>query len=210
VDTYTNIPCTTQKIIFTEYKDEYYSKIKIPFGCKIYYEENREITLLYACRKGFVKTATQIILNNEVDDAGAVDSTDCTALIWACRRRMRDLVLLLVDTFGDKCNPQHVGFNGYTALMHACSVDMKLIASSLIHTFGEKCNPGQVGNDGNTALILSCKSTNNEIALLLIKTFREKCKPQSVDNRLFTAILYSISSNMHDVTTSLRAISITF
>jgi hypothetical protein len=57
VDSYTNIPCATQKIIISNYKDEYYSKLKIPFGCKLYCGQDQELTLLYACSNSFRETA---------------------------------------------------------------------------------------------------------------------------------------------------------
>jgi ankyrin repeat protein len=166
VDSYTNVSCITQKIIFSNYKDEYYSKLKIPFGCKLY-EEDNEITLLYACRRGFRETAIGMISNNQVDNAGEINEYGNTALIWACSQSMSDVATLLITTFGNKCNPQQVESNGLTALMLACARGMPNVATLLITTFGEKCNPQQITRLGNTALTYAVKKKMNDVVVLI-------------------------------------------
>jgi ankyrin repeat protein len=195
VDSYTNIPCTAQKIIFSRYKDEYYSKLKIPFGCKLY-EGNKEITLLRACKKGFRETAMGIILNNEVDDAGEIDEHGFTALIEACANSMPDVASLLIKTFGDKCNPQHVNRFGATALMWACARCMSDVATLLITTFGEKCNPQQVSHHSTTALIITCINSMSDVATLLITTFGDKCNPRHINKSGLVSLLVSVSQSM--------------
>jgi ankyrin repeat protein len=182
VDSYTNIPCTTQKIIFSNYKDEYYSKLKIPFGCKVYCEQDQELTLLYACMMRFRETAIGMISNNQVDDVGEIDEYGNTALIWACWNSMSNVATLLITTFGDKCNPQQVNSHGATALILACDNSMSDVATLLMTTFEDKCNPQQVTKSGNTALTLACDSSMSDVARLLIKTFGDECNPQQVDN----------------------------
>jgi ankyrin repeat protein len=199
VDSYTNIPCATQKIIISNYKDEYYSKLKIPFGCKVYYEEDQEITLLYACRNDIRETAVGMISNNQVDDVSKIDKYGGTALIWACSWPMSDAPKLLITTFGDKCNPQHVNHYGDTALMWACCHSMTDVATLLITTFGDKCNPQHVNHYGDTALILACNRSMSDVATLLITTFGDKCDPQQVNIYGETALTYAIKNKMNDV-----------
>ena len=166
VDSYTNIPCTTQKIIISNYKDEYYSKLKVPFGCKVY-EKDKEITLLCACERGCRETAIGMISNNQVDDAGEIDENGNTALILACANFMSDVATLLITTFGDKCNPQQVNIYSTTALMVACARSMSNVATLLITTFGDKCNPQQVNPYGETTLSLASKNKMNDVVVLL-------------------------------------------
>jgi ankyrin repeat protein len=169
VDSYTNIPCTTQKIIISNYKDEYYSKLKIPFGCKLY-EEDQEITLLYACAYGLRETAIGIIYNNQVDNVAEIDKYGRTALFWACYKSMWGVATLLITTFGDRCNPQQANVGGHTALIWACYRSVPGVAILLITTFGDKCNPQQVNRYGETALSLASKNKLNDV-VALIKQF---------------------------------------
>jgi ankyrin repeat protein len=199
LDSYTNIPCTTQKIIISNYKDEYYSKLKIPFGCKVYSEEDQEITLSYACKYGLRETAIGIISNNQVDDAGEIDKNGSTALMWACSDYMLDVATLIITTFGDKCNPQQVNRYNQTALLLACGRSMSNVATLLITTFGDKCNPQQVSKFGNTALIFACHRSMPDVAILLIKTFGDKCNPQKVSSNGYTALSWAVYNKMNDV-----------
>jgi hypothetical protein len=199
VDSYTNIPCTTQKIIISNYKDEYYSKLKIPFGCKVYYEEDEELTLLYACRRVFRETAIGMMSNNQVDDVGEIDEYGFTALILTCCTSMSDVATLLITTFGDKCNPQHINPSGETALTLACGRSMSDVATLLITTFGDECNPQQANKYGDTPLILACYRSMSDVATLLITTFGDKCDPQQVNIYGETALTYAIKNKMNDV-----------
>jgi ankyrin repeat protein len=192
------VPCTTQKIIISNYKDEYYSKLKIPFGCKLYYKEDQELTLLCACSNGLRETAIGIISNNQVDDVGEIDEYGETALSWSCRRKMSDVATLLITTFGDKCNPQQVGSSGDTALIWACYRSMPDVATLLITTFGDKCNPQQLGAHGDTALMWACIKSMSSVATLLITTFGYKCNPQQVNIYGCTAFTTAVN-NMNDV-----------
>jgi ankyrin repeat protein len=166
VDSYTNIPCTTQKIIISNYKDEYYSKLKIPFGCKLY-EEDQEITLLYACAYGLRETAIGIIYNNQVHDVSEIDQCGNTALMYGCSWSMSDVATLLITTFGNKCNPQQVNTVGNTALSLACIRSVSDVATLLITTFGDKCNPQQINRYGETALMCAIKNKMNDVVVLL-------------------------------------------
>jgi ankyrin repeat protein len=204
VDSYTNIPCTTQKIIISNYKDKYYSKLKIPFGCKLYYEEDKELTLLYACSNYLRETAIGMISNNQVDDVGKINKSGETALILACSRSMSDVVaILLIKTFGDKCNPQQVNRYGNTALIWACYMSMSDVATLLITSFGDKCNPQQLDSSGCTALMWACHMAMSDVAVLLITTFGDKCNPQQVNDDGKTALLLACDNSMSDVATLL-------
>jgi ankyrin repeat protein len=207
VDSYTNIPCTIQKIIISNYKDEYYSKLKIPFGCKVYYEEDQEITLLYACSNNFRETAIGMISNNQVDDVGGIDEYGNTALILACYNYMLNVATLLITTFGDKCNPQQVNIFGETALILACNRSKKDLATLLITTFGDKCIPQQVTDDGYTALMWACCKSMSDVATLLITTFGDKCNPQQVNNNRITALWWASKRKMNDVVVLLKQFS---
>jgi ankyrin repeat protein len=202
VDSYTKIPCTTQKIIIFNYKDEYYSKLKIPFGCKLYYREDKELTLLYACEHHLRETAIGIISNNQVDDAGAIDENCQTALILACKY-MSDVATLLITTFGDKCNPRQANIYGDTPLILACKNNMSDVATLLITSFGEKCNPRQVGGSEYTALMWACMHNMSDVATLLITTFGKKCNPSQVGEYGYTALMWTCMKNMSDVATLL-------
>jgi ankyrin repeat protein len=199
VDSYTDIPCTTQKIIISKYKDEYYSKLKIPFGCKVYCDQDQEITLLYVCRRGFRKTAIGMISNNQIDDVGEIDEYAFTALMWACKKLMSDVATLLITTFGDKCDPQQVGSSGDTALIWACYRSMPDVATLLITTFGDKCKPQQVNKAGYSALIWDCYNSMFDVATLLITTFGDKCKPQQVNKAGYSALSFAFINKMNDV-----------
>ncbi len=204
VDSYTNIPCATQKIIISNYKDEYYSKLKIPFGCKVYCEQDQELTLLYACRMRFGETAIGMISNNQVDDVGEIDEHGNTALILACRNSMLDdVATLLIKTFGDKCNPQQVNHSGNTALILACDRSKPDVATLIITTFGDKCDPQQVDSFNYTALILACRNSMSDVATLIITTFGDKCNPQQVDSFNYTALILACRNSMSDVATLL-------
>jgi ankyrin repeat protein len=207
VDSYTNIPCTTQKIIISKYKDECYSKLKIPFGCKLYYKEDKELTLLYACKHSFRETAIGMISNNQVDDVDEIDENGNTALIWACSNSMSYVATLLITIFGDKCNPQQVNSNGVTALILACYNSMADVAILLITTFGDKCNPQQVDDDGVTALLLACENSMSDVATLLITTFGDKCNLQPVNPYCKIALSLASKNKMNDVVVLLKQYS---
>jgi ankyrin repeat protein len=202
IDSYTDIPFSTQKIVFPYYKDEYYSKLKIPFGCKLY-EKDKEITLLYACSRNLTKTALQIILNNEILDVGSVDEKHCTALMYSCKNKMYDVALLLINTFGVKCNPQQVDDDGYTALMYACLWSMSDIALLLINTFGLKCNPHQFSPYESNALYWTIVNKMNDVALLFINTFGVKCNPHKIKVHSCNILQLASKNKMYDVSSLL-------
>jgi len=113
------------------------------------------------------------IINYYIDNKTIYYNNDCnndTPLTYACHNKMRDVAIKLIDTFGDKVNPEHVNKNSNTALILACENNMTDVAIKLIDTFGDKVNPGQVNKNSNTALILACSNKMNNVAIKLIDT----------------------------------------
>jgi len=133
----------------------------------------------------------QLKMNNNT----CLDIVDCvgrTALIYACRNKMKEVALELIKT--GHANPEQVNKDGQTALILACQNQMTEVALELIKT--GYANPEQV-DYGNTALILACKNKMTEVALELIKT--GKSNPDNIAKDGNTAFSWICENNMKDV-----------
>jgi ankyrin repeat protein len=207
-----NIPPLTSQIILMHYVDEQYEFItKIPYECKICYDFNKEITLLYACKKKLSKVAMYMLKNHK--DKCLIDSIDrygSTALMYACKNDMIDVVQMIVTQFGNDCKPEQVNNLGNTSLMYACNtllykniilykyetnVIPYQIPILLINTFGEQCNPQQINKKNNTALIISAEKQMTPVTELLIDKFGSRCKIGHANNFGSTTLMLTCRIN---------------
>ena len=53
--------------------------------------------LIKACKRKNTEKALVLIMNNDIY-LGSVDNYDCTALIWACQKGMKEVALELIKT----------------------------------------------------------------------------------------------------------------
>lgn len=107
-----NIPPCVKQIVLFNFIDEQYPFIsKKPLNCKICYNINKEITLLYACKKKLIKTAEHMLINDKdkckIDE---IDKCGSTPLIYACKNysSMGSIAHILIDQFANKCKPEQV------------------------------------------------------------------------------------------------------
>ena len=60
--------------------------------------------LINACKSHNTKKALDLIMNNDTN-VGIVDSFGCTALIWACQNKMKEVALELIKM--EHAKPEH-------------------------------------------------------------------------------------------------------
>ena len=84
--------------------------------------------LIKACKSKNTKKALGLIMNNNTN-LGIVDNHGWTALIWACRNFMKEVVLELIKT--GKTNPDYIAHEK-TVLSWACDNNMKEVAYELV------------------------------------------------------------------------------
>jgi ankyrin repeat protein len=120
------------------------------------------------------------------------DKSNVTALIYACKNKMTEVALKLLDM---NCKPEQVNKHGNTALILACykGKGMKEVALKLLDM---NCNPEQVNKHGNTASILACEKGMKEVVLKLLDM---NCNSEQVNKNGNTALIYACSKGMTEV-----------
>ena len=139
----------------------------------------------------------QLKMNNDTN-LSIVDSYGKTALIYACKNKMKEVALKLIQTGHAK--PEQVYNDDCTVLICACQNKMEEVALELIKTGYAK--PEQVVSNGCTALIWACQKGMTKVALELIQTGH--AKPEQVDNLGYTALILACSNKMKEVVLELN------
>jgi ankyrin repeat protein len=157
------------------------NQIKIKFiGSKVLNEVNNNIQLnkppLYeACLIGSSGSAM-----NHIDECDFVSENGYTPLMVACKHRMSELTLKILDD-GNNCKGTALAVTGLT---RECEQD----------TVAGKVE--QISKDGFTALIHACQNGMNATALKLLDT---DCKPEQVNVHGDTASGWAFKYDMIDV-----------
>lgn len=111
-----------------------------------------------------------------------------------------ELAKMLIERFGEKCQPDNINIYGNTALILSINHDQADLAILLINKFKEKCRPNQQNKKINlTALHIACNKKFRTVAFKLIDTFGDKLDLSAITKYGTTALLYAAWKNLEDV-----------
>jgi ankyrin repeat protein len=127
---------------------------------------NSKMELIFACRNGDLSSVQELIADLEGNglDVNYKDEEEFTALLWACWKSNREIVLVLMSVQGLGVNLRtncNLDIALLMACVKVCNVDnllKNLLGSIMIEEDG----------DGFTALMLACYRSNAHIALDLL------------------------------------------
>src|SRR3990172_12373813 len=115
--------------------------------------------LLNACKNGDGLKALEL-LNNNYSNYSCIDDENYTPLIWACKNKMTDVALKLLET-PKLCKMNQINDNFNTALTWSLDNVMTEVSEKILE-YPYLCNLNIVNMHGYTPLIYACRHKENE------------------------------------------------
>lgn len=117
-----------------------------------------------------------------------------TAFIYACYYRSEEVILKMIEQFGDLCIPQIMTINKASAFAGCFLKKHTNAIYKMIDVFGINCLPGSTSTSGQTPLMMAVSESGEstdfrEIVKLLISKFGTDCKPEYVSDKTSTTAL---------------------
>jgi len=150
--------------------------------------------LLWACRNSTDVAIKIINVSSENGlecHPGLPNHLGSTPLMAACCSTRKNIALLMLDTYGTKCNVGYINttFN-ITALLLACTYGLTDVALKIIDIGGPECSVGYVDRNDKTALMYTCINVMTEVALKIIDTFGSECNIGHICNIIYMPIVH--------------------
>lgn len=175
----------------SEYIKQYNNSIKIINDCKPHINDENDATpLMVLCARGYEDEACALIetLGNNVNISHK-DKRNNTALSLACKNKLTKVINIIINDFGNKCEPHQPDDNDIPPIMYLCCKETEYLAIKMIHKFGKACNISYILPQNETILDIAFAKNLNDLIKVLIPNYYTIINPSVKIGNKFTTLM---------------------